>query len=261
MFQDLFAAIDGNGKVFSRDVARYFFGTWTNSSNANPTLAGLYCKLDSDVPGSESLNVFSRSPNAPPSYKLGKMDGESVFVHYKGGTIDGFTGCVYVSVRHRTSAIVHTNATGPIDFADHAARCILQEALDLKPPVDFVSETRQDRSLATAFLGSLENFESDRLEWTDSVEPFAGEYEHVIHKQRIIVTPSGDITFKGSSAASLAMKVYASGSKLRIFPSQNELAVDRRSEWKDLEFEKVKRSDQVFLVGAGATDYYALVRT
>lgn len=255
MFQELFAAVDGKSQVLSQETVQYFFGTYSQLSHINHTLAGTYCTLESGAVGSESLNVHSRPPETPVRPTLGTRAKKSIFVFYKAGVADGFTCCLYVSVLHKTSLVILSNSTGPVDFCDYASRYILQEVFDTLPPIDVIGEAREDLQLATKFLASLYE-QSEEQAGSDRADSFVGDFEHVVHKQKLSINSSRNVVLGGSTNHSSAFRAVISGSLLRIVLKENEATVDHRYEWKDCAFELSKKLGKYYLVGAGGTDYY-----
>jgi hypothetical protein len=89
------------------------------------------------------------------------------------------------------------------------------------------------------------------------MQRFVGEYVHEVHKQKIIITADARFVFKTENKESAKFKAFSSGQILRIFPEDRlGFVVDRRTEWKDLEFKWSKQQGQTFLIGASDTDYY-----
>ncbi|KIX00366.1 uncharacterized protein Z518_10505 [Rhinocladiella mackenziei CBS 650.93] len=71
LLRELFKARAGDQDCYIKpEVAALFFSRWNSGIAVTP--AGFRGALDSDLPGSDSLNVYSRPKGASPSYKLGK---------------------------------------------------------------------------------------------------------------------------------------------------------------------------------------------
>jgi CubicO group peptidase (beta-lactamase class C family) len=98
------------------------------------SLCGMWTKLDSSTPGSQSLNrTVAPSESDSSSYRLGlNSEGRSVHAVYHSGSVTGYEGCFYLMPDEEAFVIVLSNATSLVDVSDHISRLVLQELYGLR---------------------------------------------------------------------------------------------------------------------------------
>jgi CubicO group peptidase (beta-lactamase class C family) len=258
LIREFLRALDNLSAEFREREALDFFGPKTDSHDGGKVaLGGLYCALDSVLPGSESLNRILVPLDKFSPYILGKRpSGSHCNLYYKAGSIDGFTSGMYVSLRHRAFVIVLANSTGPMDVTDHIARYILQEILSLSPRVDVVTRAIEEGRRASRRVQDFEREDTDLSTWSDNIEGFAGTYQHVKYGQELEITMEGSIILRGRGKPSSPMEARVSGNTLRIFPGPEGFGIERWSVWDIRDFKREERNGQTFLVGNDGKDRY-----
>ena len=258
LIREFLMALDNLSEEFQEFDALYFFGPKTDSHDGGKVaLGGLFCALDSVLPGSESLNRILVPLDKLPPYILGKRpSGSHCQLYYKAGSVDGFTSSMYVSLRQRTFVIVLANSTGPMDVTDHIARYILQEALSLSPRVDVVSRAIEEGRRASQRVQDFEREDNDLSTWSESIEGFVGTYKHVKYGQELEITMEGSIILRGRGKRSAPMEARASSNTLRIFPGPEGFGIERWTVWDIRDFKREERNGEIFLVGNGGKDRY-----
>lgn len=261
LLREFMQALDHSSRHFQEREALDFFGPKCDLHDGGKVaLGGLFCTLDSILPGSESLNrVLVPSDRFSP-YTLGRRpSGSHCRVYYKAGSIDGFTSSIYVSLKHRSFVIVLANCTGPMDVTDHIARYILQEIFTLSPRVDVLSKATEEGLQASRQLQDFERVDADLSGWSDATEGFVGTYKHVKYGQELEITKEGDAILRGRDKSSTLMKVRVSGNTARIFPGSEGFGIDRWSLWDNRDFTRDERDGEVFLVGNAGVDRYKMM--
>lgn len=258
LFREFMKALDHSSSQFQEREALDFFGPKSDLHDGGKlALGGLFCALDSILPGRESLNRVLVPPGELSPYTLGRRpSGSRCHVYYKAGSVDGFTSSIYVSLRHRLFVIVLANSTGPVDVTDHIARYILQETLDLSPRADIISKATEEGLRASRRVQDFERADTDISGWSDTVEDFVGTYQHVKYGQELEITTEGDVTLRGRSKASSPMKARVTGNTTRIFPGSEGFGIDRWSVWDNRDFTVDKRDGELFLVGNTGKDHF-----
>jgi CubicO group peptidase (beta-lactamase class C family) len=258
LFREFLNALDQSSSQFQEREALDFFGPKSDFHDGGKVaLGGLFCALDSVVPGSESLNRVLVPSDGFPSYTLGmRPSGSQCRVYYKAGSVDGFTSSIYVSLKHRLFVIVLANSTGPVDVTDHVARYILQETLSLSPWVDILSRATEEGLRASSRVQDFERVDADLSAWSDIIEGFVGTYKHVKYGQELNITTEGDVILRGRCKPSSPMKARVSGNTVRIFPGSEGFGIDRWSVWDNRDFTMDERNGELFLVGNTGEDHY-----
>ena len=263
LIRELLMALDNLSSEFREREALDFYGPKCDFHDGGKVaLGGLYCALDSEMPGSESLNRILLPSNEFSPYMLGKRpSGSQCRLYYKAGSMDGFTSSMYVSLKHRAFVLVLANSTGPVDVTDHIARYILQEVLALSPQVDVVSRAIEEGLRASRRVQGFEREDTDLSAWSDSIESFVGTYKHVKYGQELEITTEGHVFLRGRDKQSSPMEARVSGNTLRIFPGPEEFGVERWSVWKIRDFVMEQRNGESILVGNGGEDRYRRTTT
>jgi CubicO group peptidase (beta-lactamase class C family) len=258
LIREFLMALDNLSDKFQELEALYFFGPKTDSHDGGRVaLGGLFCPLDSVLPGNESLNRVLVPLDKFSPYILGKRpSGTHCQLYYKAGSIDGFTSSMYISLKHRAFVIVLANSTGPMDVTDHIARYILQEVLSLSPRAEVVSRAIEAGHRASQRLQDFEREDKDLSPWSDSIEGFVGTYKHVKYGQELEIAMEGSIILRGRGKQSSPMEARASGNTLRIFPGPEGFGIERWSVWSIRDFKREERNGEIFLVGSGGKDRY-----
>jgi CubicO group peptidase (beta-lactamase class C family) len=259
LIREFMKALDNSSSHFQEREALDFFGPKGDFHDGGKVaLGGLFCALDSILPGSESLNrilVPSSAEFSP--YRLGRRpSGSHCRVYYKAGSVDGFTSSIYVSLKHRLFVIVLANSTGPVDVTDHIARYILQETLNLWPRVDILSRASEEGLRAKRRAQEFERADTDLSGWSEITEGMVGTYRHVKYGQELEITTEGDAILRGRSKPSSAMKARVSGNTARIFPGSEGFGIERWSVWGNCDFTRNERDGELFLVGNTGQDHY-----
>lgn len=258
LLREFMQALDDSSSQFREREALEFFGPKCDLHNGGRlALGGLFCALDSILPGSESLNRVLLPSDRFPPYILGRRpSGSHCRVYYKAGSVDGFTSSIYVSLKHRLFIIVLANSTGPMDVTDHIARYILQEILSLWPRVDILGKATGERLQACKRVQDFERVDADLSGWSDISEEFVGIYKHVKYGLELEITTEGDAILRGGHKSSSRMKMRVSGDTARIFPGSEGFGIDRWSVWDNLDFTREERDGEIFLVGNAGVDQY-----
>jgi CubicO group peptidase (beta-lactamase class C family) len=258
LIREFLMAMDNLSKEFQEREALDFYGPKTDFHDGGKVaLGGLYCALDSVLPGNESLNRILVPLDKFSPYTLGRRpSGSHCHLYYKAGSIDGFTSSMYVSLKHRAFVIVLANSTGPMDVTDHIARYILQEVLSLSPRVDVVSRAIEEGRRASQRARDFEREDTDLSSWSDNIEGFVGTYQHAKYRQELEITTEGSIILRGRGKPSSPMKACVSGNTLRIFPGPEGFGIERWSVWDKRDFKREERNGETFLVGNDGKDRY-----
>jgi CubicO group peptidase (beta-lactamase class C family) len=258
LIREFMKALDQSSSHIQEREALDFFGPKGDFHDGGKVaLGGLFCALDSILPGSESLNRILVPSDGFPPYRLGRRpSGSQCRVYYKAGSIDGFTSSIYVSLKHRLFVIVLANSTGPVDVTDHIARYILQEILSLSPRVDILSRASEEGLRASRRVQDFERADTDLSGWSEITEGLIGTYRHVKYGQELEITTEGDAILRGTRKPSSPMKARVSGNTTRIFPGSEGFGIDRWSVWKNCDFTMNERDGEMFLVGNTGEDHY-----
>ena len=151
------------------------------------------------------------------------------------------------------------NSTGPFEVADHVARYILQEALQLSPKVDVIGSAISEGKFCCDKLHIIEK--EDELEEgpPDEVMRLAGTYLHSRFEQKITISVEGHVYIHGNSKTSSPMRVaYCRPDVIRIIPGARGFGIDRWGEWNDLEFIIKEVNGKRSLVGSQGQHIYIL---
>ena len=250
LVREFLKALDHKSGVFSEDDALHFFGPMCDDQDGGKiSLAGLFCPIDSNLPGSESLHTKLDPALDTLNNRLGKLpNGSRCKIYYKAGAVDGYTCTLYISLKHRMFVIALANCSGPVDVTDHIARYFLQETFDLDPRIDVIQDAVSKCARCCQRLYSLEESDQDMLNWQDNIEKFVGTYQHVKYGQEIEVTVLGDAVLHGKGKSSSKMKARASGDMLRIFPGEQGFGIDRWSVWNIRDYRYQERGEDVYLI-------------
>ena len=244
-FRELLRARKGESKLFKVEVAKDFFSRW--GTDTTRTLIGTRGTLNSNLPGFESLNVMSRTRKRDTTFKLGtawmrehekgKLEPvqQEIWVHYKGGTADGFTGSLYVSVQRNIFVIALSNTTGPLEFTDYACQAVLQHTLMLDPRVDIISLVKEELAIGQELLEKIENDQRVPPGSSTIIGKFAGVYEDTVHRQRLEITETGLVTRAGATERSGEMRAYIVDGKLKVV-CPTGMGIEGRSVFRDVRF-------------------------
>lgn len=258
LIREFLRALDDMSSHFQeRDTLDFFGPKCSYSHGGRLALGGLFCALDSVLPGSESLNRKLVPPDELAPYVLGRRRGGSqCHVYYKGGSIDGFSSSVYVSLNYRAFVIVLANSTGPIDVTDHISRFLLQEVLRLSPRIDVFARAVEEGRRASQRLRHWEDADRDLSTWSSDTERFAGIYRHVRYGQELDITRRGEVTVRVGEKSSSLMRFRVSGDTGRIFPKPGDFGIDRWTVWNELDFTMEDRNGKISLIGRSGEDRY-----
>ena len=240
------------------EIADFFLPYCNLPDGEAVALGGSFSALDSQIPGTESLNrtLMPRDRFSP--YTLGKRrDGSHCKVYHKAGSIDGFSSSTYLLLKDRAFVIVLGNSSGPLDVTDHIARYIMQEAIHLSPRVDIVSRAIDECHVCSERLQFLESKDLGLSMFSDNVEDLVGTYQHVRYLQQITITREGTVTIHGRTKTSSPMRLIRVSPKVvRILPGTSGFAIERWSVWDALEFTVVLAKSGISLVGNNGLDRY-----
>jgi CubicO group peptidase (beta-lactamase class C family) len=258
LIREFMKALDHSSSHFQEREALDFFGPKSDFHDGGKVaLGGLFCSLDSILPGSESLNRVLVPSDGFSPYTLGRRpSGSHCRVYYKAGSVEGFTSSVYVSLKHRLFVIVLANSTGPVDVTDHIARYILQETLNLSPWADILSRATEEGIRASRRVQDFERLDTDLSAWSEAMGDFVGTYRHVKYGQELEITTEGDAILRGRRRPSSTMKARVFGKIIRIFPGSAGFGIDRWSVWENLDFTMNERDGEFFLVANTGEDHY-----
>jgi CubicO group peptidase (beta-lactamase class C family) len=231
------------GTLFQKQHIRDFFKPDVKRPDGGATtLGGLYGALDSEIPGSESLNRIVNPAASFPLYTLGRRaDGSHCHAYYKAGTVDGFCSSAYLLLQDRAFVIVLANSSGPVDVTDHISRYVLQEALHLSPPVDIIRTVVGGSHIASEYLQNYERLDEESREWSDDIGDVAGTYKHMQYLQQVTVTSNGTVRVHGASKSSHPMRMVRKEDVVRILPgsdgSTSAFGIDRWDVWENLQLQ------------------------
>ncbi|KIX05256.1 uncharacterized protein Z518_06128 [Rhinocladiella mackenziei CBS 650.93] len=254
LLQGLLDAYNGHKSSFTKAEADLFFSPAAGEDEPETSPAGIYCPLDSEFAGAQSL---SRSLQSTSSYTLGTHKGKSKYVHYKGGTVDGFTSTVYISHLDNTFVIVLGNGAGPVDVTSHIASYILEKVFALYPEAAIYDHVEQERERNCNRIRAFEDMDNmETATWSNDMTRFAGRY--VCHQdlQKIEIYEDGGAILRVQDKCSGRMVVGASESKIRLFPGDDGFGLDRWSVWEDLSFSEEERSGINVLVSGDGRVFY-----
>jgi hypothetical protein len=263
-------------KLFGKDFCTSLLRGRTSlvRQGSGYTHLGLYTALDSDVPGSRSLNRMISPESYFSTYVLGKGHSDQRFnAYYLADPATGWASTAYFLPTIETFVIVLTNTSGPLDASDLISRLFLQEILELRPlqngfqkvlpPLEnrassTLAEKNRAHYVALAAQMWGENaLVYKKLEQDDAAPDtlstdcpnICGRFDHEISSQSLVIdSVSGPnqkqvlrITIKTETKSSRPMRLVRKGKMFRIcslrrtgFPS---LAVDCFGDWRNLEFE------------------------
>jgi CubicO group peptidase (beta-lactamase class C family) len=231
------------GSLFQQQHIKDFFKPDVERQQGGATtLGGLFGALDSQVPGSESLNRIVTPVANFPLYTLGKRaDGSQCHAYYKAGTVDGFCSSVYLLLKDRAFVIVFANSSGPVDVTDHISRYVLQEALNLSPSVNIIKTVIDESYIPSEHLQKYERLDKESPEWSDDIDDVVGRYQHSRYLQQLTVAPNGTVRVHGARKSSHPLKMVRKEDLVRILPgsdgSTSAFGIDRWDAWETLQLQ------------------------
>lgn len=231
------------GSLFQKQHIKDFFKPDVEHLKGGATtLGGLYGALDSQVPGSESLNRIVTPAANFPLYTLGRRaDGSQCHAYYKAGTVDGFCSSTYLLLKDRAFVIVLANSSGPVDATDHISRYILQEALCLSPAVEIIRSVIDKSYITSEHLLSYERLDEESSAWSDDIGDVAGTYQQMRYLQQLTVVPNGTVRVHGASKSSHPLRMVRKEDVVRILPGSDgftsAFSIDRWDVWENLQFQ------------------------
>lgn len=264
LYKEILKGYRGHSDLFSREITEAFLAPRLESDqdDVSMTFAGYMCDSRSPNLGCDSLNKELGGTGKHKDKlqeRLRRRFGEVEYLHYKGGTVDGFTSTVYLCVSEEVFAIVLSNSTGPLDFSEPAARCVVQEILLGSVPSHLVPGTQSHLKAAALKWRQLELENKEQGDWSGDLRVFSGMYVDSV-TGRALEIAYDRATFRAKDRILFQVKVAARGNHVRLFPSSQGVFVDRVTFWRDLTFELRKDGSRSVLVGNdGAERYTKLV--
>lgn len=187
--------------------------------------------------------------------RLSRQSSSREYLHYKGGTADGFASTVYLCVSEDVFVIALSNSTGPIDFTEPAARCITQEVLLGAPPALLAIDIEAYLKDACAIWRKLELGNENPDKWVDDLSTFAGRYIDGVTRRTMDIEHDKVVLRAGTNTL-CRVRAAAHDNCIRLLPKSFGVFVDRVTSWRDLVFELRRDGANTLLVGCNGAEHY-----
>lgn len=263
LFGKIFDAFHGSkGGPISHKAAKGFFAIGGSAEEERYTLAGVQVHLTSDRTAQESPNRLL-SGSSEPLYTLNldrKKKDKPMQLLYKGASMTGFAGTLYVEPEHRLCVVALANIAGPIDPTPHAAHILLQKILFMKKPVDIPLAIENKLDALLRIPRQIEKEDSDARSWpSDGFEKFVGTYKNRPMQLTIEIKSDMRISFKRGNIQSAPLPVRSLGNTIRIVPGRSHSILDRLKAWRNLDFQWKREGPKTYLIGNHGEEYYTKV--
>jgi CubicO group peptidase (beta-lactamase class C family) len=256
-----------------RFVKIFFQGQNSLDAKGNGyTNYGLYTALDTEFPGSHSLNrllsdrLNRKSKSSVSVMGIGPHD-EKDCAYYQAGSATGWTCSSFLVLKREFFIIVLTNTSGPLDASDLISRLLLQEVLELRPievKKMFGAQRKKPSELPRKHIMDLasqmleENLEVFQdFEMEDAAPDVSaaecggvcGTYKNEGNGQSLVVSDVDGklrVTIGGRTKRSGFMRFVRKGENFRICSLREKhspLAVDCFGDWRNLEFTPTRNNN------------------